>query len=503
MTEHINSQVAASSVELVPSSTRWDNLPVVSGTDAHRRGTRHAVDADTVQRALHLVDATDTESMLAAWRLDDKQRPTGVRRTVSDRAAMAAALILAEEGTPLFVSEFATLFRTRLTPAARRLMGVENVPVMADSQRDERAWYARCWRTVHSIIDPFNAWPAPSRLMSREERAAVIAKRDPEMQAVKSIRAREFTYAWLEMTLQVLPEQYRNAWQGGLSADQTPLRAPSQLKPWRRNHRLPGSPEVPEHRQYIDDNGNTQTIEVPRPVLEIDATPYPRRTTKNIRSSDAAYEMAYAANITLMVTEPGNAQTHPQLIMAASLHQFGRSTAEHTLAGIKSIQERGWNPNQLTADRGYSAGLAPAHFHNPLSQLGVQLITDPSRLGARDASATGGAKAEVGDHWMRDYAHARNASESFNVHLQHARPLQGRMRGLAAQNFVFTIHAAATNLHRIDEFLSDRDAEVGGPSETPRKRKTEELTDYRRRYGASTVIGGQTTLRGNSPTNGA
>lgn len=307
MTEQLNSQVVASSVELNSSPTRRNATPdtgeaqnhtTAKSADADRRATSNVVNADTDERALHLVDATGTEPMLTAWRLEDKQRLTGLNRTVSDRATLAVALILAEEGTPLLISELATPFRTRLTPEARRLMGVENVPVMAAAQRDERAWYARCWRTVHSIIDTFNAWPAPGRPMSREERVAVIAKRDPEMQAVKSARARAFTYARLEMTLQTLPDKYRNAWKGGLSVDQTAVRAPSQLMPWRRDHRLPGSPEKPELRRCGDDNGDTQTTEVPRPVLKIDATLYPRRGLTHSRSAGAAYEMAYAANIT-------------------------------------------------------------------------------------------------------------------------------------------------------------------------------------------------------------
>lgn len=183
-----------------------------------------------------------------------------------------------------------------------------------------------------------------------------------------------------------------------------------------------------------------------------------------------------------MVTEPGRAQAHPQLIMAASLHRFGRSTAEHTLAGITSIQERGWKPSHLTADRGYFVGLAPANFHDPLSQLGIQLITDRTGLSAGAASASRSATAEMGDNWMRVYAHARHASESVSAHLQYNRRLHGRMRGLAAQSFVFTFVAAATNLHRIDTFLSH-------PKDEPRPRKDRGRTTSPAAVGRSVAEG--------------
>jgi hypothetical protein len=117
--------------------------------------------------------------------------------------------------------------------------------------------------------------------------------------------------------------------------------------------------------------------------------------------------------------------------------------------------------------------------------------TDRSRLGARDASATDDAEAGVGDAWVHLYSHARNASESLSAHLHHTRRLQGRMQGLAARSRVFTLQAAATNLHRIDRSMSDRAAGVQGPSKTPGKR-VEDRTDYRRRYEASTVNGAQT-----------
>lgn len=357
------------------------------------------IDEAKAELALRRVDVTGTPDMLSAWRVEDKTYRGGRRPAVSDRANLAVGLLLAEERSPLLVSEFATAFRTRLTPGARRVLGVENVKVMSDSHRDQRAWYARCWRGIHSIVDTFDAWPAPGQVMSLEERTAALAARDPKMQAIKSVRAREFTYAWLEMTLQALPQEYRDAWKGGLSADQTAVRAPSQLMPWRRDHELDGSPEVPNQWEVIDENGDKSLIEAPRPVLEIDATPYPRNKSKKdktFKGGDLAYEMSYAANLTMMVTEPGEPLAHPQLIMSGSLHRFGRSIAEHTLAGVESMQKRGWNPTRLTVDLGYSAGIAPVDFHIPLSKLGVQLVSDyhRSRLGTHQAISGGALLVE-------------------------------------------------------------------------------------------------------------
>lgn len=340
------------------------------------------IDADRISLNLRRVDATGTPDMLIAWHAEDATYRGGRRPLISSRAYMAVALTLVEEGTPLLLSKMATAFRVRLTPEARQLLGVDKVKPKANAHRDQRAWYARGARAVHTIIEPFDAWPAPRQVMSLAEREAALAARTPEMQAKKAPRARQFTNAWLEMTLQALPQEYRDAWTGALTADQTAVKAPSQLMPWRRDHEIDGSPEVPNQWEVVDENGDVQLIEAPRPVLEIDATPYPKdksKKDKTFKGGDLSYELSFAANIMMMVTEPGKRDVHPQLVMAASLHKFGRSVAEHTLAAVESIQERGYHPKQLTVDLGYSAGIAPVNFHLPLAKMGVQLISDYHR----------------------------------------------------------------------------------------------------------------------------
>ncbi|NQW87681.1 MULTISPECIES: hypothetical protein [unclassified Frigoribacterium] len=86
------------------------------------------------------------------------------------------------------------------------------------------------------------------------------------MQRVKSERARWFTNALIAMTLRAQHPDLQAAWQGGLSADQSALKAPSQVKPWQRDGEFPGRPEVPNR---IKKTGEL----VRRPVMEVDATP--------------------------------------------------------------------------------------------------------------------------------------------------------------------------------------------------------------------------------------
>lgn len=121
-----------------------------------------------------------------------------------------------------------------------------------------------------------------------------------------------------------------------------------------------------------------------------------------------------------------------------------------------------------------SAGAPP----EPVEARGHDELGVRRRLGVVDAEAAG--------EWVHLYAPVRRASESLNMQMQSARGLQGRMRGLAARSFVFTFIAGATNLHRIDTFLTDHGSGVQRRSKTPRKRDIEDRTHRRRGHEAPT-----------------
>ena len=340
-------------------------------------GTSAPIGRDEVVKNILRIDRSNVLERIKLWRAEDRAGKRGGGRPpkLGDRAILVMSLLLMMEGTPILITELRNAFWLRLDDDARAALGIGHLRNTGNSARDAKAKYDRVWRSLHSLIDTFDAWPAPRRLMDLEERQRVVAERDSEMQRVKSERARWFTNALIEMTLRAQHPDLQKAWQGGLSADQSALKAPSQAKPWRRDGELPGRPEVPNR---IKKTGEL----VRRPVMEVDATPYPidkGAKNKEFTGNSSAFEHSYAANIFIMVTEPDQPLAHPQLIAAASLHRFGGSISEHTIAGVDSILDRGWPAKRLTVDRGYSGGMSVDKFHLPMAERGIGLVIDYNR----------------------------------------------------------------------------------------------------------------------------
>lgn len=350
------------------------------------------------------IDAAGIDPLVDGWFRYDREasgkHAGGRNPLLTRRQVLIMALTLADERTPLLISEYANAFHTRLTKKARVVLGVDHLIDTGDPKRDYQRWYMRVARMLYGTIGTFDAWPAPRRLLERKDRekAKSEGNRPAAMVALKEPRAREFTNTMLEMSLRALPLEYQEAWKGALSADQSAIAAPSQAMPWRRDHEKPGSPEVFDEIE-VERDGKMVWEEAKKPVMEIDATPYPRdkgRQDKDFNGPIPDFQMSYAANLMMTVNDPETPDAHPQLIAAASLHQFGRSIGEHTMSNVDSLIGRGWNVRRLSVDRGYNAGIEMDAFHIPLAQRGIGLVVDYKRhqLGPQKETIHGALEVE-------------------------------------------------------------------------------------------------------------
>lgn len=216
------------------------------------------------------------------------------------------------------------------------------------------------------------------------ERIAVMSLRDKNLTRLKLERCRWFTNAMLEMTLQSQPRDIRRAWKGATSADQTAVKAPSQLRVWKRDEKT--KEEIPLYNKATGE-------EIYEPVLEIDAALYPVDKSAPIKDHTLAtakgtpgaannsvrfkWEQSYMDNLFIQVADkPGVDPGHPQLFVAASLGAPNKDIAEHTLALTRSIQDRGHRISRLTLDRGYNGNLGLEEFHIPMRELDVPLVVD-------------------------------------------------------------------------------------------------------------------------------
>ncbi|WP_150307214.1 hypothetical protein [Planctomonas psychrotolerans] len=385
-------------------SVLFDEDSITSGSGKTTKFT-----AQDVELAGRRIDAAGVLPKIAEWRAEDRYMKRGGGRPslLDDRAILIVSLMLMVEGSRLFVTEMRNVFHYRLTDDARVALGVAGIINTGEHHKDADGWYHRVWRSLHSMIDTWDGWPAPKVLLNREERAEVMSLRDKNMTKRKLERSRWFTNAMLEMTIKAQPRDIRRAWKGAISADQTTVKAPSQKKRWRRDEKT--RQEVPKY--------NLKTREeIAKWVMEIDADLYPIDKSAEQKDHDAAtapsapnakkrspgykWELTYMANLFIQVAEqPGVAPGHPQLIIAASLGTPNKDTAEHTLAAIVSVKERGHHISRLTVDRGYNGGMKAEDFHIPMKAMNVPLVVDYKVTQKGIKGGKGGAIQVEGAHY--------------------------------------------------------------------------------------------------------
>jgi hypothetical protein len=336
--------------------------------------------AENVQLMFDRLELSGVLPELAKWYEEDQveaeKHRGGVTAILDDRAILTAILLLRSEGSSLWISEMANIFWHRLTPKARILLGLGGVRDTGSWELDEVRWYNRASRRLHRIIDLMDAWPAARRNHTREERIAAMAKRQSTLKIQNTLRrkaerGRWFANAMIEMTFQAQPRDVRRQWKGGLSVDQTAMKAPSQ------SGRRMLDDKTRMEKIKLDTKGN----EVDRLVMEIDADWYLADFSAiKVRTTDGPggnWDWTYLATLTMQVADkPGVKPGHPLLIMAASVAKPNFEVGEEAVRAVKSILDRGHTISRLTADRGYAPNLKAEDYLVPLKMLNVPIVTD-------------------------------------------------------------------------------------------------------------------------------
>jgi hypothetical protein len=364
--------------------------------------------------------------LLATWRAEDREKkaPGGVKPKIDDLAILTVVMMLLSEQSMIFVREMGRVFEHRLDDEARRELGIAH---LYDNDKPND-WYFLAWRAMHRIIDLWDAWPAPRRLLTRDERSSLDALRDKNIERRAHERSMTFTNTLLEATAQNLPRAVRRQ-RLALSVDQTVLRAPSQKNRWPRENGV-------EQPMFIAGTDKEQ----PKYAMELEADLYPidkgekervfsKHTKENgkasVKQARSRWLLAYTANLIIDVNEDptGDPTEAPQLIRGASLTTPNKGIGFHTVELVKNIQERGYDIARLSSDLGYSAGLTMEDFHRPMRELGVGLVFDYNRANQTGVRGqVGGAKLVEGGQFcpgtpkrLLDATVRRNNKEIDNV----------------------------------------------------------------------------------------
>jgi hypothetical protein len=319
-----------------------------------------------VQLASRRIDLAGVLPKIAGWREEDATYRGGRRRVLDDRAILVACMLLRADESPMHITAMANIFRCRLEDDARRWLGIDYVKDTGVLEQDQIRWLNRTWRSFHSILDTMDAWPAPRRLLNREERIELLSMRERNDARRKQERLDWFSGAMLEMTFQMQPRDMRRAWRGAASVDQTGIRAPSQRG---RSKNRPGT-RVEEIR-YNADKTEKQVL-----VLEPDADYYLRKFGK-VDGGKPEYYWAYTVDIVIQAADtPGVTAKHPLLAMSVGVSRPNEDIGGTTVRAMKAIQTRGHHIQRLTADLGYAGNLGAENYNVPLKAIGIPIVTD-------------------------------------------------------------------------------------------------------------------------------
>lgn len=177
-----------------------------------------------VEAAAAMIDSTGIAAHLEQWRAEDRagQGPGGRPASLDDRAVLVCFVLLALEHSPLLVTRMAETIAHRLSDKAKALLGID------PAETAEKDWYDRTWRTIHSlldVIDPFPAKGKRNRLLTKAEMG-----RCPRRPRPGGVRPQASSLDWvcnelLEATLRMIPRDIRRRWKGNLCIDATPVAA--------------------------------------------------------------------------------------------------------------------------------------------------------------------------------------------------------------------------------------------------------------------------------------
>ncbi|MGO1985264.1 hypothetical protein [Corynebacterium casei] len=347
------------------------------------------LDAASVSWALNIIDRTDICHNLETWRREEGYDPKkgGRPKTVSDHAILALYLILARSGQPMHLTTMVSLLASKDT--TEKALDLLELPSRDRARRvgDNYAtqhiiWYHRLWRALHSflnVVDPFDNITHHARL-TRSEFNPLMDEQDPKCREEKWQRA---TYVFNQLVMASvndMPGEYRNNWQGDLTVDGTLIPGVR-----RGNNRWTNRPDdlmssEPEAGWYSRDE---------------------RQEThgENKRKRNAKHVWGWEATLVAGVIRDQGPYAQPHLIMGMAFDRPSHNPAIRGLQAMRHLTDDPTTPKGVVVgDRAYFAVAKTKDFHEPLRKKGYMLVVDykSNQLGQRGSFET---MSLVEGHW--------------------------------------------------------------------------------------------------------
>ena len=274
------------------------------------------------------IDLVDKSGLIAQWeewyQSDNPESGCqgGRPGTVTSRQILVVLIALVISGEAPLVTNIAEAIHLRLSTKVRRLLGLPD----ANWRITEKAIYHRCYRKLHWLLNTIDPYPGQRyKRTSPEERKDWLDTLDPKLVQRNKKRVRLVANTLLETSVQLMPNETLQKWNGSISIDATVIRTPGK-KGTTKNHR----------------NGNA------------DKAVSPENLAGWYHRDDGVKKVsmwAYEGHLAVMTPAAGTDTAHfPLLVIAMSLDTPASRISENTMVCLDSIRDRGHSAGLLAGD---------------------------------------------------------------------------------------------------------------------------------------------------------
>jgi hypothetical protein len=343
------------------------------------------IDHQTVALTEGRVRKTGVLERLQEWS-DEDAAPFSIGgrpQLISERAILTGLLLLAKEGSAMFLTSLRDLFMERLSDASRELLGLETPRTAFVGHVAEKSrWYGnttRAFQRMNELMDPFPQ--ERRRAKTYAEIQEILRTHDVQLEEKRKARLDEFTKLFLIMTFNEQSRPIRRATKKvDISFDQTYIGTPTKKGYSRKNlaRRVADDAKVDEKRTLkpgpVDAHAGWHVTTGPRTDAskgEVDLT------TPDKKGGSDIYRWGWEINLAVRVdSETPGKRRFPALAVAATMSLPNVRVAEEAVSLMRATKALGLEPGLGDADKQYWANSTMERLHNDAIKEGFTPSTD-------------------------------------------------------------------------------------------------------------------------------
>ena len=367
-------------------NTLEPDLGGITKAEVMGRGRIHAlIDDETVALMEGRVRKTGVLERLQEWRDEDAVPFSigGRPSLISERAILTGMLLLAKEGSAMFLTSVRDLLMFRLSDTSRELLGIErSLAAFVGHVGEKNRWYANTSRAFHRMNDLMDPFPQERRhSKTYTEIQEILRAHDPDLAERRKARLDEFTRLFLVMTFNEQSRSIRRASNKiDISFDQTYVATPTVKGYSRKNLAKRVADEARTEEKKTLNPGPVDAFagwhvstgeRTDAGAGQVDLTDPGRK------ASSAQYRWGWEINIAVRVdSEAPGQRRFPGLAVAATMSLPNVRVAEEAVSLMRAAKSLGLEPGVGDADKQYWANSLTERLHDPAYNEGFTASTD-------------------------------------------------------------------------------------------------------------------------------